>query len=206
MKPLSDEMTEFIIARGSARAVNRRALAQLVYEGYADVAGAFRVRKEIALAVLERSLDLEQCFIAWKGESPVGFQGLVERNGRPLNFRYKLIREHFGVLRSLLYFLLLDARTRRKPVPGEIMFENLVVSAGERKQGIGTRLVERAEAYARENGYESVGMEVVDTNRIALRMFARMSYKTVKTRRFGILTKRAGFTGNHYLRKRMSAP
>lgn len=206
MKPLSDKMSELIIARGSARPVDRRALARLVYGAYSDVTRAFGVREDAAIAVLENAVDLEQCYIAWKGESVVGFQGLVERHARPFHFPFKLIREHYGFLHSLLYFLLLSARTWRILPAGEMMFENLVVSAGERKQGIGARLVERAEAYAKEKGYASVGIEVVDTNRVALGMFTRMSYEIIKSRRYGLLTKKAGFSGNYYMRKMMSVP
>lgn len=66
--------------------------------------------------------------------------------------------------------------------------------------------MERAEAYAIEKGYASVGVEVVDTNRIALQMFVRRSYEIIKSRHFGILTKKVGYTGNYYMRKRISAP
>lgn len=129
------EMKEVVITRGSARQVDRRALARLVYESYAEVAKALRVKKETALAMLQEAVELEQCFVAWKGESVVGFLGLVERKGHPFHFRFKLIRAHCGFLRSLIYFLLLNARTWRKPPSGQIKLENLVVSVAERKQG-----------------------------------------------------------------------
>jgi hypothetical protein len=47
-----------------------------------------------AVDVLARALDLEQCYLAWRGLSVVGFQGLVERHARPFHFRYGLIREY----------------------------------------------------------------------------------------------------------------
>lgn len=194
-----------IIAKGSARPVDRRALGRLVYGAYKDVARALGMREEAAIGVLAKAADLEQCFIAWKGESVVGFQGLVERHARPFRFRFHLIHEHCSFLRSLIYFLLLRARSWRILRPGEMMFENLIVSPEERKQGIGARLVESAEGYAKENGYQTVSIEVVDTNLLALGMFTRKSYAIIRSRHTGLLTRPAGFSGNHFMRKRVSA-
>ncbi len=87
-----------------------------------------------------------------------------------------------------------------------MMFENLIVSAEARRRGVADRLIARAEDYAREMGYASVGIEVVNTNEFALKMFKRRSYEIVHSRRTGILTRKAGFTGNHFMRKRIVAP
>ncbi len=64
--------------------------------------------------------------------------------------------------------------------------------------------VYRVEAYAREKGYSSVGLEVTDSNHDALRLYARLGYAVVKTRRYGFATRRAGFGGNHRMRKTLS--
>jgi ribosomal protein S18 acetylase RimI-like enzyme len=200
------ETSPYVIAKGSSRAVDRHAVGRLVYGAYAEVARALGMREEDAVDVLGKALDLEQCYLAWKGDSVVGFQGLVERHARPFHFRFRLIRERCTFLRSLVYFLLLNSRSWRILRPGEMMFENLVVSPEARKEGIGARLVERAENYARENGYSTVSIEVVDTNRLALGMFERKSYIIIRSRHTGLLTRRAGFTGNHFMRKRIAVP
>jgi len=202
----SFETGPFVIAKGPARPVDRHAVGRLVYGAYANVAEALGMREEDAVDVLAKALDLEQCFLAWRGDAVVGFQGLVERRAHPFHFRFGLIREHCAFLRSLVYYLLLNSRTWRILRPGEMMFENLVVSPDARKQGIGARLVERAEEYARSQGYATVSIEVVDTNRLALGMFRRKSYVIVRSRHTGFLTGKAGFTGNHFMRKRIAVP
>ncbi len=195
------ETSEVVITNGSAWAGDRRTLAALLYEGYAQKATALRVDKETALAALAGALNLDRCFVAVRGGSAVGIVGLVEGNTRVLHFPLALIRRHFGALRSLAYYLLLSIRTWRRPARDELVFEALAVSRGERNQGMGTRLVERVEAYAREKGYRSVGLEVTDSNRTAVRLYSRMGYAVVKTRRYRFVTRRAGFSGNHQMRK-----
>jgi ribosomal protein S18 acetylase RimI-like enzyme len=197
-------MSELVITRGSAWGGDRRALAELVYEGYAQKSEALGVDRNTALALLEKALNLEQCFVAGRGRTAVGMVGMVEGGARPLHFAFAPIRTHYGALRSLVYCLLLRIRTWSRPAPGELVFETLVVSATERNQGIGARLVERVEAYARERGYTTVGLEVTDSNRVAIRLYSRMAYEIAATRHYGFLTRRAGFTGNHHMRKLLS--
>jgi ribosomal protein S18 acetylase RimI-like enzyme len=203
---MSTETAGIVVTKGSARPVDRREVGRLVYGAYAPVARALGMEEAAAVDVLARALDPEQCLVAWQGASVVGFQGLVERNARPFQFRYDLIRAHCSFLRSLAYFLLLSSRSRRIFRPGEMMFENLIVAPEARRLGIADRLIAGAEDYARQRGYASVSIEVVNTNHVALKMFERRSYTTVHSRRTGILTRRAGFTGNHFMRKRIGAP
>lgn len=203
---MSTETVGIVISKGSARPLDRHEVGRLVYGAYGPVARALGMEEAAAIDVLARALDPEQCLLAWQGASVVGFQGLVERHARPFHFRYGLIREHCAFLRSLAYFLILSCRSRRIFRPGEMMFENLIVAPEARKLGIADRLIAGAEDYARQRGYASVGIEVVNTNHVALKLFERRSYAIVHSRRTGILTRKAGFTGNHFMRKRIVAP
>jgi GNAT superfamily N-acetyltransferase len=203
---MSTKTAGIVISKGSARPVDRLEVGWLVYGAYVPVARALGMEEAAAVDVLARALDLEQCLLAWQGASIVGFQGLVERHARPFRFRYGLIRDHCPLRRSLAYFLLLNSRNWRIFRPGEMMFENLVVLPQARRLGIGGRLIAGAEDYARQRGYSSVSVEVVNTNHVALKMFERRSYEIVRSPRTGILTRKAGFTGNHFMRKRIGAP
>jgi ribosomal protein S18 acetylase RimI-like enzyme len=197
------EKGDVVITSGSAWRGDRRTLAALLYEGYARKAAALRVDRETALAVLADALDLDRCFVAVRGGSAVGVVGLVEGRGRALAFPFMLVRRHFGLLRSLAYFLLLSIRRWTRPAAGELVFEALAVSPRERNQGIGTRLVERVEAYAREKGYRSVGLEVTDSNHTAIRLYSRLAYAIVRTRHYRFVPRQAGFSANHRMRKRV---
>jgi ribosomal protein S18 acetylase RimI-like enzyme len=196
-----EEPSGVVVARGSTWTGERRALAALLYEGYAQKAAALHIPRETALAALAGALDLNRCFVAVRNGTLVGVVGLVENDGRALRFSLALIRRHFGPLRSLAYFLVLGARTWGQIAARELVFEALAVSPKYRRQGIGRSLVTRVEEYARAKGYSSVGLDVTDSNRAAIRLYRRMGYAIVKTRRYGLATRRAGFGGHHRMRK-----
>lgn len=192
-----------VITPGSAWGGDRRALAGLLYEGYARKAAALRVDKETALNLLAEALSLDRCYVAVRGGNAIGVVGLVEGRTRALGLSFALFRRHFGVLRCAAYSLLLSVRTWSRPAPDEIVFESLAVLPGERGQGIGTSLVRQVERYARDKGYGSVGLEVTDSNHTAIRLYSRLGYVIVKTRRYPFVARRAGFGGNHRMRKRV---
>lgn len=195
--------SDIVITQGSNWTGERRTLAALLYEGYAKKAEALQVSQESALTLLEGALNLDRCFVALGRGSVVGIVGVVEDGGRALQFPWVLMRTHFGALRGSAGYLLLSFRTWTASAPDELLFEALAVAPGARRLGIGARLVNHVEAYARQKGYASVGLEVTDSNRAALHLYDRLGYEVVRTRHFGFLTRRAGFTGNCRMRKRV---
>ncbi len=200
---LRRERRDIVITTGSGWRGDRRTLAALLYEGYARKAAALHVDRDEAVAILAEALELDRCLIAANGGLPVGVVGLVEGRARALDFPLVLVRRHFGLVRAVAYSLLLSVRKWSRPAEGELMFEALAVSPHDRNRGIGTRLVEHVERYAREKGYRSVGLEVTDSNSTAIRLYSRLGYTIVKTRRYPFVASRAGFSGNHYMRKRI---
>jgi ribosomal protein S18 acetylase RimI-like enzyme len=200
---LGARVAPVVISNGSLWGGDRGTLAVLLYEGYAKKAATLRVDKDKALALLAGALNLDRCFVAARAGAVVGIVGLVEGRARSLEFPFVLVHRHFGALRSLAYVLLLSIRHRGRPAAGEIVFEALAVAPRERNRGIGTRLVERVEAYARGMGYRSISLEVTDTNHDAIRLYSRLGYAIVETRRHWLVPRQAGFSANHRMRKRL---
>lgn len=64
----------------------------------------------------------------------------------------------------------------------------LAVAARYRRQGIGTRLLQAAEAWARQQGMTQVATNVVEDNGVALAFFHRAGYHEER----GVLVKRLG--------------
>jgi ribosomal protein S18 acetylase RimI-like enzyme len=192
-----------VITTGTAWGGERRTLATLLYDGYAAKAAALQIDRETALAVLADALNLDCCLVAVKGGAAVGVVGLVERRARALEFPFALLRRRFGVVRAVAYSLLLRFRSQVPAGEDEIVFEALAVAAPQRNRGIGARLVVRVEDHAREKGYRSVSLDVTDSNHGAIRLYSRLGYSIVRTRRYPFVTRRAGFGGSHHMRKRL---
>ena len=60
-------------------------------------------------------------------------------------------------------------------------------------QGIGEMLLDEIAGYARENGYDEVRLEVIDTNPRARQLYARKGYQAVHTDRFPYMRWLLGF-------------
>jgi ribosomal protein S18 acetylase RimI-like enzyme len=188
---------------GSATTVDRDDVGPLLWSAYQAKARALRAPRDATIRAFGDCVALDRCLVAWKGESLAGIIGVLEGDAHPLDARVSSIRRHFGPVRARLYALFLRIGTARRPSAGELFFTNLAVVPEHRRQGIATRLVERVEAHARERGLEQVGLEVTDTNHAALRLYDRMGYRIVSTRRYGPVAAAAGFAATHYLRKRL---
>jgi len=63
----------------------------------------------------------------------------------------------------------------------------IVVDPNERGQGIGTRLPEELASYAEQNGYDTIRLDVIDTNPGARRKYERNDFAVGKTEHFGYL-------------------
>lgn len=198
--PIAEEVR---IEWGSAATVDRDRVGPLLWSAYEAKARALRAPRERAVRAFGECIALDRCLVAWKGESLAGIIGVLEGNAHPLDVRASSIRRHFGPLRTRLYATFLRIGTARRPAAGELLFTNLAVVPECRRQGIATRLVERVEAHALESGLQQVGLEVTDTNHAAIRLYDRMGYRIVSTRRYGRITVRAGFAATHYMRKRL---
>ena len=103
----------------------------------------------------------------------------------------KLI-QHLGPAAGLwaaMVFSLYD----RKAQESELLMDGIVVDQEMRGKGIGTKLLEKLKHYARENGFSSIRLDVIDTNPAARRLYERQGFVTKRTERFGYLRWLLGF-------------
>jgi len=77
---------------------------------------------------------------------------------------------------------------------GDVTVGALAVDASMRGQGVGTRLMGAVFDGARERGCRSVSLEVVDTNPGARRLYERLGFVAIGTRRCPYVCRRLGFS------------
>jgi len=81
----------------------------------------------------------------------------------------------------------------RQAVMGELMLDGIAVSSASRGLGVGTRLLLGLIDYAGANGYESIRLDVIDTNDGARKLYERLGFVSTKTEAFEILRGVLGF-------------
>ena len=71
--------------------------------------------------------------------------------------------------------------------------DGIVVHPEMRGQGIGTRLLSELNAFACQEGYNKIRLDVIDTNPAARRFYERNGFVATKTEHFGYLRWLLGF-------------
>ena len=178
----------------------RHQAAIICYEGFRSQMELLVGSQQKGIALLEQSLDLELALMALQQGRLVGFVGLQYEN-RPF-FRFK--RSHFtqelGFLRGLLVYLLFNLFATQI-LPQEMFINVIVVDASVRGKGIGTSLMQSVFEITQQNQFHAVVLDVIDTNPDARRLYERLGFKPVRTRKYGYLRNLIGSSAVTTMRK-----
>ncbi|MFA4669281.1 GNAT family N-acetyltransferase [Pyrococcus kukulkanii] len=88
-----------------------------------------------------------------------------------------------------------------KPKPGECYIEHIAVMPGFQGMGIGTRLLEFGEEFARNNKFERLTLHVASSNERAIRLYMKRGFKTEKVTRSRITQRLFGIPEWRYMVK-----
>jgi ribosomal protein S18 acetylase RimI-like enzyme len=173
----------------------RREVAEIVYQAFQRKFVPLIGSPEQGVAILEKGIDPAMAIIAVCQGHPVGVAGL-QYDGR--NFiipqRSAFVRQ-FGALsgtaRFVLFKLFIQAYYQQ-----DMYIDVLAVSPAMRGKGVGTRLLEAVFQTAREKGFKSVSLEVVDTNPDARRLYERVGFVARHTYPYPYLRGIAGFSAS----------
>ncbi len=80
-------------------------------------------------------------------------------------------------------FLKFYGRVKIKNVPD---IEDIFVSSKYRGKGIGSQLIKKAEALAKQQGYSKIGLGVGVENKEAISLYQRMGYRDSRVKQFRI--------------------
>jgi len=175
----------------------RRQAALLYYQAFREKVDALELKPgsvRQAVRLYTASLDLDSALAAVKGHHLAGLAGLTTRTSRFLQVPWPLLVQEFGFWRALSRRMNLAIEHMHKPDPDEQHLDTLAVRASCRNRGIGTTLLREVIARAHADGFGKVTLAVVNTNSAARRLYEREGFRAVRTRHYGWLTSRGGFT------------
>jgi len=164
----------------------------LYYTGLEAKLGPAFGPTESALAVLPRSIQPERCLAAVSRGRLVGILGIQDARGSLLSPAYSTMVDHYGTI-SAMYRTLLLALLNSKVAPGDLYLDGIAVAPSHQGQGIGTALIHAFEGRARDNGFATVSLEVIDTNLRAKALYTRLGYREVATHSMGPFSRLFGF-------------
>ncbi len=156
---------------------------------------------EKRIALLEESMVPAFALVALAGDELAGVAGFQTPEGSFTgglvsgSAAYKNLVSQLGYLKAS-WAAAIFSLYERKAKPGELLMDGIAVRSDFRGQGIGGRLLDDIAVYARENGYERVRLDVIDTNPGARKLYERKGFQAVKTHNFSYLRWLLGFGGS----------
>ncbi|MDB5659656.1 MAG: GCN5-related N-acetyltransferase [Cypionkella sp.] len=166
---------------------------RLYWQAFGGKLGRVMGPEPKALQFLFRVLRLQHAIVALDEEGGLlGMAGFKTSAGSFAGGEVADIRAVYGSLgaawRLPLLWMLSDAADEDR-----LLLDGICVGASVRGLGIGSALLARMEAQARQHGYAAVRLEVIDSNWRARALYQRLGYRVEKTQQLGLLRYAFGF-------------
>lgn len=150
----------------------------------------------------ERIFLLNSCFmseyaiVAIYDGKLIGIAGFHTPNGSLTGgITYRHLISQLGFVKGN-WAALIFSLYERKPTPGELVMDGIVVHSDFRGRGVGSRLLEEVVTHAKENEFNRVRLDVIDINPKAKKLYERKGFKAVKSEYFPYLRWLLGFSGS----------
>lgn len=166
--------------------------AALFYEAFGRKLNPIIGNDDRAIAIIQEGLDPTCCISAYEGDQLLGVAGFCHGSSQLVTLRIGSLIRHFGFVKGLWRFGL-SLLGKRHAQPHELLMDGIAVNGAARGRGIGTQLLDRLYQFAREHGYQSIRLDVIDTNPDARRLYERVGFMAIKTQAYPYL-KSLGFT------------
>ncbi|MEP3478540.1 MAG: GNAT family N-acetyltransferase [Fuerstiella sp.] len=155
--------------------------------------------------LLLSSLNLTSGFAAIIDNQLVGIAGYKTQSesftdGMTFEVLFESVGETQGVWAASIFSLY-----ERTLEADELMIDGIAVKSSTRGRGIGTKLLNAVVSFAKESGFLSVRLDVVDTNSAAQRLYERHQFTVTSTESFSTLNWLVGFDAMHTLTRKISA-
>lgn len=145
------------------------------------------------LSLLESCFVPEFAIVALSGNKLVGIAGFHTPKGSlTAGITYSNLVSRLGFFEGT-WAALIFSLYERKPIPGELLMDGIVVHRGFREKGIGSKLLDEVARYASEHRYDRVRLDVIDTNPRAKTLYEQKGFQAVKTEEYPYLRWLLGF-------------
>ena len=143
--------------------------------------------------VMDQAFCLEHAFGAMVSGKLIGVLGLRSRAASfTSGMTYRSLIRELGIVsghRAALFFAMIE----RKPRKAELIIDCVAVDRHSRGLGVGSKLLAAAIDVATAENFNTLSLEVVDTNPNARRLYERLGFEETKTQKLGIFSKWFGF-------------
>ncbi len=174
---------------------DRQPAAEIYYHAFRRKFQPFLGNQVHFTRILEKAFNPARAIVARRGGECVGLAGVQHDGQELLGFTHSIFVSEFGWIFGTIRYLSLGLFERSNN-KGELLMDGIAVHPSCRGGGIGTKLLEAVFDYARENGFDSVRLDVIDTNPGARRLYERMGFVATETKHYPYLRNWLGFSAD----------
>ncbi len=149
--------------------------------------------KEQGMRIIKKSANFEQGLYGLYKSQIIGGVGMNFREKRFYYFQWELLKKEFGFF-GALWRSIVQKFSVDNLKDNELYIGSIAVAEDYRGKGFGTQLLNTVNDFAKKNGFETIILDVVDTNPRAYELYKRFGFKVIKKRKFGFITRSAGFS------------
>lgn len=132
--------------------------------------------------LLSPFLNLNNAFCAISHDNQLaGLAGFQYHGSSFTNIPFKALLQKYSLWKAVQKYLLMAVIFHRKPDNKyQLLMDGIVVSEKHRGTGIGTKLFDALEGFARENNMHGIRLDVIDENPKAKQLYERLGFQAVK--------------------------
>ncbi|WP_087017366.1 GNAT family N-acetyltransferase [Thaumasiovibrio subtropicus] len=132
--------------------------------------------KQQRLAILSEGFLPEYSFVILDGQKVIGLAGIQTREGALTGgISVRQLIKRLGFWRGC-WACFVFALFEREPTAKEMVLDGLVIDSAYRGEGLGTRLLDACKALAIEQNYQSLRLDVIDSNSRARALYEREGF------------------------------
>jgi ribosomal protein S18 acetylase RimI-like enzyme len=151
--------------------------------------------QEKRLKLFAATFDPSHSMTVVTKDKMLGIAGFKDSRGALTSgITFDSLRKHLGFLGAVRAGTVLTFYERELS-RGELLMDGISVAPEARGEGIGTQLLNQLIVYAGQNGYQTIRLDVIDTNPDAKRLYQRVGFVEKEVKHFPYLKWLFGFSG-----------
>ncbi|MCU0463252.1 MAG: GNAT family N-acetyltransferase [Anaerolineae bacterium] len=195
------ESTPIIMVERGIPDSQHRAAAEIYHQAFSQKLNILLGNQEQAIACIRDHLSPSHAFCGLREGQIVGLLGFHHNHQQLVNIGAGVLFKRFGFWGGL-WRALWGSMLSRQPAKDELLLDGVAVDPKVRGGGIGTRLFDAVKIFAKQHAYDSIRLEVVNTNPRAQKLYERLGFTAEKTQSVPFM-RRFGFTAVTTMRFRL---
>jgi RimJ/RimL family protein N-acetyltransferase len=158
--------------------VHKKPAATLFLSAFSEKLAPILGDDSAVLNLVQSRLVIQSCFSAVEGERLLGVLALQAQEQNFINPNFKNLWEQYGFFPALYKGVVLSFMKHNTQV-GELYIEGIAVVESAQGKGVGSKLFEALDVFAKEERFSTITLEVIDTNSRAITLYERLGFCVV---------------------------